>query len=118
MHIQRCIDDLKKRYANVELKVSDPIIPFRETIVPPPKVDMVNELIQNEPGVQSAKNIGKETTDKIEVKAVNSLSTCNWSGSLVIRQITLVKPRWQKLSYSNYFLPFFTTTVIFVNRFQ
>lgn len=67
VHIQRCIDDLKKRYANVELKVSDPIIPFRETVVPPPKVDMVNEVIQNEGNVQSGKNINKESREKTEV---------------------------------------------------
>lgn len=62
VHIQRCLDDLKKRYAGVELKVSDPIIPFRETIVPPPKVDMVNEIIQGE-----SLPTGK-TTNKNEVK--------------------------------------------------
>lgn len=67
VHIQRCIDDLKKRYAKVELKVSDPIIPFRETVVPPPKVDMVNEVIQNEGNVQSGKNMNKESREKAEV---------------------------------------------------
>ena len=56
VHIQRCIDDLKKRYANVELKVSDPIIPFRETIVPPPKVDMVNEVILSDGNLQTGKS--------------------------------------------------------------
>ena len=63
VHIQRCIDDLKKRYANVELKVSDPIIPFRETIVPPPTVDMVNEVILNDGNVQTGKNINKENKE-------------------------------------------------------
>ena len=66
VHIQRCIDDLKKRYANVEVKVSDPIIPFRETVVPPPKVDMVNEAIQIESNVQSGKT-NKENKEKCEV---------------------------------------------------
>ena len=54
---------MKKRYANVELKVSDPIIPFRETIIPPPKIDMVNEVIQNEGNVQTVKNITKENKE-------------------------------------------------------
>ncbi|XP_028407033.1 elongation factor-like GTPase 1 isoform X2 [Dendronephthya gigantea] len=66
VHIQRCIDDLRKRYANVEVKVSDPIIPFRETVVPPPKVDMVNEAIQNESSVQTGKT-SKENKEKCEV---------------------------------------------------
>lgn len=31
------------RFAKTEISVSKPIIPFRETVVRPPKVDMVNE---------------------------------------------------------------------------
>ncbi|CAL1526751.1 unnamed protein product [Lymnaea stagnalis] len=48
VHLQRCIDDLKERYGKVDVNVSKPIVPFRETIVLPPKVDMVNESIENE----------------------------------------------------------------------
>ena len=48
VHLQKCIDDLRKSFAKVELKVSAPIIPFRETVIPPPKVDMVNEAISSE----------------------------------------------------------------------
>lgn len=48
VHLQKCIDDLQKSYAKVELKVSAPIIPFRETVIQPPKVDMVNEAISSE----------------------------------------------------------------------
>ncbi|XP_044734864.1 elongation factor-like GTPase 1 [Chrysoperla carnea] len=46
VHLERCIDDLQQRYAKIELNVSEPIVPFRETIVEPPKVDMVNETIE------------------------------------------------------------------------
>ena len=35
------------RYAKIKLNVSDPIVPFRETIINPPKIDMVNEAIQD-----------------------------------------------------------------------
>ncbi|XP_044294664.1 elongation factor-like GTPase 1 isoform X2 [Varanus komodoensis] len=45
VHLQRCLDDLKMRFAKVEISVSKPIIPFRETITRPPKVDRVNEEI-------------------------------------------------------------------------
>ena len=48
VHLLRCIDDLTKDYSKVELKVSEPIVPFRETVVPPPKIDMVNEVISSE----------------------------------------------------------------------
>ncbi|XP_057324553.1 elongation factor-like GTPase 1 [Microplitis mediator] len=47
VHLERCLDDLKLRYPEVDIKVSEPIIPFRETVVPPPIVDMVNETIEN-----------------------------------------------------------------------
>ncbi|XP_005104612.1 elongation factor-like GTPase 1 [Aplysia californica] len=45
VHLQRCIDDLRERYAKVEVNVSKPIVPFRETLTVPPKMDMVNETI-------------------------------------------------------------------------
>lgn len=45
VHLQKCLDDLEKEYARVKLKVSAPIIPFRETVSLPPTVDMVNEEI-------------------------------------------------------------------------
>lgn len=46
VHLERCLEDLKLRYAKIDINVSDPIVPFHETIVPPPKLDMVNEAIE------------------------------------------------------------------------
>ncbi|XP_076231146.1 elongation factor-like GTPase 1 isoform X1 [Calliopsis andreniformis] len=46
VHLERCLEDLRLKYAKVEVNVSEPIVSFRETIVPPPKVDMVNEAIE------------------------------------------------------------------------
>ncbi|XP_062295656.1 elongation factor-like GTPase 1 [Scomber scombrus] len=43
VHLQRCLDDLRERFAKIEITASKPIIPFRETVVRPPKLDMVNE---------------------------------------------------------------------------
>ncbi|XP_066503596.1 elongation factor-like GTPase 1 [Hoplias malabaricus] len=43
VHLQRCLDDLRERFAKIKITASKPIIPFRETIIRPPKVDMVNE---------------------------------------------------------------------------
>ncbi|XP_029430609.1 elongation factor-like GTPase 1 isoform X2 [Rhinatrema bivittatum] len=45
VHLQRCLDDLQERFAKIQVSASEPIIPFRETITRPPKVDMVNEEI-------------------------------------------------------------------------
>lgn len=46
VHLERCLEDLTLRYAKVEINVSEPIVSFRETVVPPPTVDMVNEAIE------------------------------------------------------------------------
>ncbi|XP_050068469.1 elongation factor-like GTPase 1 [Anopheles maculipalpis] len=34
VHLERCIKDLQEAYAKIELNVSKPIVPFKETIVP------------------------------------------------------------------------------------
>lgn len=49
VHIERCLTDLREVYApGVKINVSKPIIPFRETIIPPPKMDLTNEAIGEE----------------------------------------------------------------------
>ncbi|KAG1663057.1 Elongation factor-like GTPase 1 [Nymphon striatum] len=48
VHLQRCIDDLEQKFANISINVSSPIVPFRETIIDPPKHDMVNEAIEDQ----------------------------------------------------------------------
>ncbi|KAL0870582.1 hypothetical protein ABMA27_005545 [Loxostege sticticalis] len=48
VHLERCLEDLKNNYAKIPITVSEPIVPFRETIVEPPKVDMANEEIDSQ----------------------------------------------------------------------
>ena len=48
VHLERCIRDLKETYAGVDVVASSPIVPFRETIVDPPKTDMVNEELNED----------------------------------------------------------------------
>lgn len=50
VHLERCLEDLRLRYAKIDVNVSEPIVPLRETVVPPPKVDMVNEAIERKAG--------------------------------------------------------------------
>lgn len=42
------------RFSKVDIDVSAPIVPFRETIVPPPMTDRVNELIESDISRQQA----------------------------------------------------------------
>jgi len=62
VHLQRCLADLTQEYAGCEVTVSEPIVPFRETIVKPPEIDMVNEAIQE---------AGNEDQDLIEIETPN-----------------------------------------------
>ena len=49
VHLGRCLDDLRTIYApGLVITHSDPIVPFRETIILPPEVDMVNETIERD----------------------------------------------------------------------
>lgn len=77
VHLQKCLDDLEKQYACVKLNVSEPIIPFRETVVVPPKVDMVNEEISadNELKVNTAQVHPDNTHPS---RLVDSLQSCSY----------------------------------------
>ena len=73
VHLQRCLKDLTEDYAKCEITVSDPIVPFRETIVIPPDTDMVNEVIEQEREEEESDTITLETPNKqclLEVRAV------------------------------------------------
>jgi len=72
VHLQRCLADLSEEYAKCEVTVSDPIVPFRETIVKPPETDMVNEAILKEED-SNEELIALETPNKqcfIKIRAV------------------------------------------------
>ena len=95
VHLQRCIDDLEQRFACIKLNVSAPIVPFRETIVPPPRVDRVNEAIvsetisaqpkqlETEEGGEGVKNVLNKEKGLIEIRTANRLC------SLYIRAVPL-----------------------------
>ncbi|XP_047532275.1 elongation factor-like GTPase 1 isoform X1 [Vanessa atalanta] len=75
VHLQRCLEDLKNLYAKIPITVSEPIVPFRETIVEPPKIDMANEEIDSQ-------NIDKGITEQ---DSLISISTINKQSTIKIR---------------------------------
>ncbi|XP_048583443.1 elongation factor-like GTPase 1 isoform X2 [Nematostella vectensis] len=90
VHLQRCVDDLKRRYACVELNVSDPIIPFRETVIPPPRVDMVNEAITGDSRLATSSDPTKEK-HLVVIQTANKQCTIHIRASpLPQRVITLL----------------------------
>ncbi|KAL5005381.1 hypothetical protein ScPMuIL_018837 [Solemya velum] len=90
IHLKRCIDDLTDRYAKIEIKASDPIVPFRETIIPPPKIDMVNEAIQdlNQP-VKSLRLKDFEDDDEVLDAGLVQMCTSNKNCQIIIHAISL-----------------------------
>ena len=74
VHLQRCLADLEQEYAKCELTVSDPIVPFRETIVLPPDTDMVNEAIEKAADKENTEeSVEQQTPNKqsrIKIRAI------------------------------------------------
>lgn len=83
VHLQKCLNDLKNQYAKVELDVSEPIIPFRETIITPPKIDMVNETISSENEILVTKE-----TDVITMTTANKACTLHLEALPLPHEVT------------------------------
>lgn len=83
VHLERCLNDLTERFAKVEINVSDPIVPFRETIVEPPKVDMVNEVIEDKNTIQRAPK--DEEDDSVAEDGTVTIFTPNKQVTIKIR---------------------------------
>ncbi|CAF1087561.1 unnamed protein product [Adineta ricciae] len=89
VHLQRCIDDLTKLYARIEVNVSAPIIPFRETIIPPPKVDFLNEVLANQHQQFKSNKTTKERPAWLLEDGLVELSTQNQQCIFQIRAVPL-----------------------------
>ncbi|KAK7176776.1 hypothetical protein R3I93_000882 [Phoxinus phoxinus] len=94
VHLQRCLDDLRERFAKIEISASEPIIPFRETVIRPPKVDMVNEDLGKQHKVAVIHQVKDEQTKYHEGVQVDStglvtLTTSNKMATVRVRAIPL-----------------------------
>ncbi|CAF3687506.1 unnamed protein product [Adineta steineri] len=89
VHLQRCIDDLTKIYGRVEVNVSAPIIPFRETIIPPPKVDFLNEALAGQQQQFKSNRITKERPAWLLEDGLVELSTQNHQCTFHLRAVPL-----------------------------
>ncbi|KAM4832756.1 elongation factor-like GTPase 1 isoform X2 [Urocitellus parryii] len=94
VHLQRCLDDLKERFAKIHISVSEPIIPFRETITKPPKVDMVNEEIgkqQKVAVIHQTKEDQSKIPEGIQVDSdgLITMTTPNRLATLSVRAVPL-----------------------------
>ncbi|KAJ6219779.1 hypothetical protein RDWZM_005591 [Blomia tropicalis] len=57
VHLERCkVDLISFLPEDIEFNISEPIVPFRETIIEPPKVDMLNENISEQKIIVTSMN--------------------------------------------------------------
>ncbi|XP_041917809.1 elongation factor-like GTPase 1 isoform X1 [Alosa sapidissima] len=93
VHLQRCLDDLRERFAKIEISASKPIIPFRETVIRPPKVDMVNEEMgrQHKVAIHQVKEEQAKNPDGVQVDPTGlvTLTTSNKMATIGVRAIPL-----------------------------
>ncbi|KAG7235345.1 hypothetical protein INR49_002768 [Caranx melampygus] len=96
VHLQRCLDDLRDRFAKIEISASKPIIPFRETVVRPPKVDMVNEELGKQQKVAIIHQVKEEAlqgrsadTLHVDPSGLVTLTTPNRMATISVRAIPL-----------------------------
>ncbi|XP_049897047.1 elongation factor-like GTPase 1 [Epinephelus moara] len=96
VHLQRCLDDLKDRFAKIEISASKPIIPFRETVVRSPKVDMVNEDLGKQQKVAIIHQVKEEASQgrlsdnlHMDPSGMVTLTTPNRLATVSVRAIPL-----------------------------
>ncbi|CAI2168612.1 15727_t:CDS:10, partial [Funneliformis geosporum] len=68
VHLERCLRDLRERFAKIEIQVSSPIVPFRETIVPLSDIHSNKEKDSGQRGLVTLSTPNKYCT--IKVRAV------------------------------------------------
>ncbi|XP_053210766.1 elongation factor-like GTPase 1 [Panonychus citri] len=84
IHLQKCVDDLVNRFAGIEVNVSSPIVPFRETIVLNQSGD------QQQQQQQSTSNSNQMSSKTINGLQSSSSSSSNFSlSSTEIQQSTI-----------------------------
>ncbi|XP_041645818.1 elongation factor-like GTPase 1 [Cheilinus undulatus] len=96
VHLQRCLDDLRDRFARIEISSSKPIIPFRETVVRPPKVDMVNEELGKQQKVAIIHQVKDDASQSrlsntlhVDTSGLITVTTPNGLATICIRAIPL-----------------------------
>ncbi|XP_044000241.1 elongation factor-like GTPase 1 isoform X2 [Gambusia affinis] len=84
------------KFAKIEISVSKPIIPFRETVVRPPKVDMVNEELGKQQKVAVIHQVKEELCQgrssdcqHVDPDGLVTLTTPNRLATVCVRAIPL-----------------------------
>ncbi|EGC38317.1 hypothetical protein DICPUDRAFT_149015 [Dictyostelium purpureum] len=66
LHLERCISDLKESFAKINVQVSSPIVPFRETIVQPSSDPNIKSF--SPPKIHKETIVAKTANKKVSIK--------------------------------------------------
>ncbi|ESO00697.1 hypothetical protein HELRODRAFT_187216 [Helobdella robusta] len=96
VHLNKCLDDLKNRFARIEINVSKPTVPFRETIIPLPVLDRVNEVISDQS--QKSKKLENNRPSSSSYQMETSEGWC-----IKVKAVPIPNPLVQRLNdYSQF----------------
>uniref|UniRef100_A0A8C2Y3X3 Elongation factor-like GTPase 1 n=1 Tax=Capra hircus TaxID=9925 RepID=A0A8C2Y3X3_CAPHI len=105
-HVLVTAGEVHLQFAKIQISVSEPIIPFRETITKPPKVDMVNEEIgkqQKVAVIHQTKEDQSKIPEGIQVDSdgLITMTTPNKLATLSVRALPLPEEVTQILEESS-----------------
>lgn len=71
LHLERCLKDLREKYAKISLHASDPIVPYRETLSYQPAINTnpFQEYSDEEEEEEEVNNNNTEENDNIKTKS-------------------------------------------------
>ncbi|KAG0367407.1 Cytoplasmic GTPase/eEF2-like protein (ribosomal biogenesis), partial [Gamsiella multidivaricata] len=90
VHLQRCMADLRERFARIEISVSEPIVPFRETAIDAP-AQLVTSSAMSANEAYQAREQGEKLITKSETGARGTITatTPNRHVRFVVRTVPI-----------------------------
>ncbi|KAI1317470.1 Cytoplasmic GTPase/eEF2-like protein (ribosomal biogenesis) [Mortierella claussenii] len=90
VHLQRCMADLRERFARIEISMSEPIVPFRETAIDAP-AQLLTSTAMSANEVNQAREQGEKLISKSESGARGTIvaTTPNRHVRLVVRTVPI-----------------------------
>ncbi|KAF9376994.1 Cytoplasmic GTPase/eEF2-like protein (ribosomal biogenesis) [Podila verticillata] len=91
VHLQRCMADLRERFARIEISMSEPIVPFRETAVDAPAQIVTSSAMSANEAAQAREQQAEKLITKSETGARGTINatTQNRHVRLVVRTVPI-----------------------------
>ena len=85
LHLERCLKDLRERFARCEIQAGEPIVPYRETIVSAPEMVALKDK-SLERGQVVAMTTSKQVSIRVRVRPIPSAVT-----EFLVRQASAIR---------------------------